>query len=142
MITFTCAGCGRSFTVPDQYAGRRAKCKGCGATVEVPAFAHAGAAIDAPGAAGVDTGAPVGDGSVAAARPAAPRIPMRVRRLNSDAQQMAVAFADFPAIRVVSTRGTPAEVYQIEYHVKSLERGPGEKHQTPPPREHPREDQP
>ena len=41
MITFTCTGCGRSFTVPEQYAGRRAKCKECGASVEVPAFAHA-----------------------------------------------------------------------------------------------------
>src|SRR4051812_14093615 len=138
MITFTCAGCGRSFTVPDQYAGRRATCKGCGAPVEVPAFAHAGAAADAPGPAAVDVAAPVTDGAAtrASGRPTAPRIPMRVRRLNSDAQQMEVAFADFPPIRVVSTRGTPAEVYQIEYHVKSLERGPGKKLEPIPREQH------
>lgn len=132
MITFTCTGCGRSFTVPEQYAGRRAKCKECGASVEVPAFAHAGVG----GSADLDSPSIVAaTGSGAPATPA-PRIPMRVRRLNSDAQQMAVAFADFPPIRVVSTRGTPAEVYQIEYHVKSLERGPGKKLEPVPREQH------
>ena len=35
-ITFKCAGCGSSFKVPEQYAGKRAKCKSCGATLQVP----------------------------------------------------------------------------------------------------------
>ena len=37
MIAFTCSECGKTFRVPDQYAGRSAKCKICGNTVTVPA---------------------------------------------------------------------------------------------------------
>src|SRR5580658_6435266 len=36
MIQFACA-CGKKFSVPDDYAGRAARCKNCGATVTVPA---------------------------------------------------------------------------------------------------------
>ena len=36
MIDFKCNGCGRGFTVPDHYAGRKAKCKTCGDAVTVP----------------------------------------------------------------------------------------------------------
>src|SRR6476620_9706678 len=102
MITFTCAGCGRSFTVPDEFAGRKAKCKSCGAPVEVPATAATPVAPSAPAA--------------------APKIPMRVRRLTADAEQMSTAFAGSELIRVVSAAGSPPEVYQVEYHVKSLDR--------------------
>src|SRR4051812_27933557 len=105
MITFTCAGCGRSFTVPDEFAGRKARCKSCGAPVEVPANAAPAADVPTPPTPGT-----------------APKIPMRVRRLTADAEQMATAFADFPLIRVVSATGSPPEVYQVEYHVKGLER--------------------
>ena len=37
MIAFTCSECGKTFRVPDQFAGRSAKCKICGNTVTVPA---------------------------------------------------------------------------------------------------------
>jgi ubiquitin-protein ligase len=57
---------------------------------------------------------------------------MRQRRLTADAEQMAAAFRDFPLIRVVSTRGEPPEVYQIEYHVRGLDRG---KKNQPVPRD-------
>ena len=30
MIRFSCPGCGRKFNVPDNYAGKKAKCKTCG----------------------------------------------------------------------------------------------------------------
>ena len=35
MIPFTCA-CGKSFSVPDEFAGRTARCKACGNSVTVP----------------------------------------------------------------------------------------------------------
>lgn len=35
-ITFDCASCDRDFNVPDAAAGKRATCKGCGATTHVP----------------------------------------------------------------------------------------------------------
>ncbi len=98
MISFSCHNCGKSFNVPDEYAGRSARCKGCSATVTVPE---------------------------AAAEPAAPKakIPMRIRRLMSDAEAMATAFQNFPSIRVEAIAGDPPEVYHVEYNVRSLERG-------------------
>jgi ubiquitin-protein ligase len=125
MIGFTCA-CGRSFTVPDTFAGRKATCKNCGAPVMVPE-PSAGVAV----ATGSTSGAALSAAQTAVAAP--PRkIPMRQRRLTADAEQMAAAFRDFPLIRVVSTKGEPPEVYQIEYQVRGLERG---KKNQPVPRE-------
>jgi len=43
-ISVTCV-CGKSFTVADEYAGRRGKCRACGRAVEIPGPA---AASDAP----------------------------------------------------------------------------------------------
>ena len=37
-IHLACHGCGKSFSVPDHFAGRRGKCKHCGAAMSVPAF--------------------------------------------------------------------------------------------------------
>ena len=51
---------------------------------------------------------------------------MRLRRLRADAEAMATAFANFPAIRVQPLAGDPPEAYRVEYHVKGLERGPGD----------------
>ena len=114
MIGFTCAGCGRSFTVPDSFAGRKATCKSCGAPVTVPELSSSSVAATAAVAV---SAAP----SVVAAPPIR-KVPMRQRRLGADAEQMAAAFRDFPLIRVVSTKGEPPEVYQIEYQVRGLER--------------------
>ena len=114
MITFTCAGCGRSFTVPDEFAGRKARCKSCGAPVEVPVAAAAPAAPSAP--------------------TTAPKVPMRLRRLTADAEQMSAAFAGSDRIRVVSAAGSPPEVYQVEYHIKGLER-PNKRKLEPVPRD-------
>jgi ubiquitin-protein ligase len=101
MILFSCTGCGRSFSVADTHAGRRAVCKGCGAAIVVPAAKPAEPA--APGN--------------------APVIPLRQRRLTSDARNLAAAFASFPAIHVTPAAGNPPDVYEIEYHVRGLERG-------------------
>jgi ubiquitin-protein ligase/ribosomal protein S27E len=130
MITFTCSGCGRPFTVRDQDAGRQARCKTCGAVLTVPEPATATVA----GGPSTPSGPDPADTPPAVSSQPPRRIPMRIRRLTADAEQMAAAFRDFPPIRVVSTEGDPPEVYQIEYRVKGLDR-PAKKKQTPVVRE-------
>ena len=44
----------------------------------------------------------------------------RLRRLNSDAEKVSARFAEWPAIQVVKTSGSPPEQYQIAYRVKGL----------------------
>jgi ubiquitin-protein ligase/DNA-directed RNA polymerase subunit RPC12/RpoP len=102
MITFQCGGCGRAFSVPDEFAGRKARCKTCGNQVVVP---HPDAAVAPP-------------------PPAAPKLSMRQRRLMADAQQMTDAFRKSDRIRVKPAAGEPPEVYHVEYRVRSLDRGP------------------
>jgi len=100
MITFACTRCGRSFSVPEAFAGRKATCKTCGAQVSVPAAPE-----------------PV-------ATPAASvKVPLRIKRLRSDALQMASAFRDSQFIRVRSSMGDPPDMYEVEYRVRGLERG-------------------
>jgi ubiquitin-protein ligase len=60
------------------------------------------------------------------------KIPMRVRRLMSDASAMSSAFLDFPLIKVTAGAGDPPETYRIQYSIQSLERG---KNGHPVPRE-------
>ena len=109
MISFTCEGCGRKYTVPDAFAGRRAMCKACGGTVTVPPL------VTTPGH---------------VAPPAKP--PLRIRRLQADANQLATVFRNSPLIRVCRTTGDPPDIYEVEYHVRGLQRGKGNK---PVPRE-------
>ena len=104
MITFACGGCGRSFTIAESFVGRRARCKTCGTVLTVPAAEAAPPPAPA----------------------APPRIPLRLRRLQSDAKQMAEAFAGSDSIRVVGATGDPPEVYRIEYLIRGLETGPGD----------------
>lgn len=35
-ITFACGSCGKSFTVDDKFAGKKGKCKQCGAVMQIP----------------------------------------------------------------------------------------------------------
>jgi ubiquitin-protein ligase len=112
MIQFTCPGCGRAFAVPEQFAGRKANCKNCGGPIVVPS---------APGA---TAAAPPPPSSPA---PQPSRIPMRTRRLQADARQMADVFAGSELIKVKPLAGDPPEAYQVEYSVRSLERGRGGK---------------
>jgi ubiquitin-protein ligase len=104
MISFTCDGCGRTFTVPDAFTGRRAVCKACGGTVTVP------------------TPTPQSGGEVQPAKP-----PLRIRRLQADATQIATAFRDFAPIRINKLTGDPPDVYEVEYHIRGLQRGKGER---------------
>ena len=123
MISFTCPGCGRSFSVPDQFAGRRASCKSCGGPVVVPV---AGPALVSHHA---------GNGSPATHRPGSTpggatttaKIPLRTRRLTADFRQMYEGFANFPMIKVHHTPGDPPDEYMIEYSINGLQPGKGGK---------------
>ncbi len=111
MIDFACSGCGEQFSVPDNAAGRRVRCKKCKQELLVPA-------ATAP----------------AAAAPSTPPItPMRMRRLKSDHEQMQRAFSKWPHIRIEASTGNPPESYIVEYTLRGLERVP--KVKDPVPRE-------
>ena len=60
---------------------------------------------------------------VPATKPTTPRLPVRIRRLMADADQMTGAFTDFSPIRIKSIVGDPPEIYQIEYKIAGLQRG-------------------
>jgi len=100
MIEFRCHSCQRHFMVKAELAGRRARCKSCGADFIVPKAN--GAEQPKPRA------------------PAQP--PMRIRRLMAEAQQMHTAFASSDVIRVQPGQGDPPDTYRIEYRVGSLAR--------------------
>lgn len=121
MIQFLCSGCGKSFSVQDQYAGRFARCKSCGISTEVP---NTAATKSSPSMSGekivIDFGAPRQPSPPA---PDVPKIPPRTRRLFADADQVRKAFPSFPLIRIRSISGDPPELYQLEYRVRGLARG-------------------
>src|SRR5581483_6767780 len=103
MIEFSCSSCGRAFAVPDHFAGRRARCKSCSAELVVPQ-AKKMQANTMPAEAGT------------------PKMPMRLRRLAADAEQMQKSFEKSDLIRVKQMTGNPPDVYQIEYTIGSLTR--------------------
>ena len=103
MIEFNCPQCHALFSVPENLAGRRARCKKCGTPFTVPS-------PQAP---------------LAPQAPAEPRLPPRLRRLKADAEQMKQAFERFDLIKVRSTSGDPPDTYELEYYVRGLERIPG-----------------
>jgi ubiquitin-protein ligase len=113
MIEFNCPQCHGKFSVADNLAGRRARCKKCGTPLTIPA---------AP---------PVATTATAAAAPEPikppPRLPPRLRRLKADAEQMRDAFQNFPLIKIRSMTGDPPDTYEIEYFVRGLERIDGRK---------------
>ncbi|HZL34379.1 MAG TPA: ubiquitin-conjugating enzyme E2 [Tepidisphaeraceae bacterium] len=145
IITFACDGCGRAFAVPASYVGRKAVCKTCGAKVSVPAqrppattdiSSRTGcwrnANANTEGATTASTALIQSEEMVGVLsseqphRPAAgaAKIPVHIRRLMADAQQMTKAFGSgIGPIRIKSAVGDPPEVYQIEYNVSSLARG-------------------
>jgi ubiquitin-protein ligase/DNA-directed RNA polymerase subunit RPC12/RpoP len=100
MISFTCIQCGKTFSVPDNFAGRTAKCKVCGTMLTVPA-----ALVNEPAA-------------------GAPKVPMRTRRLRADAEAMTSVFKASEMVRVAPLAGDPPESYRVDYSINSLERGP------------------
>src|SRR5580765_3589099 len=111
MIEFSCSSCGRAFAVPDHFGGRRAKCKSCGAELTVPQAAPP----PTPKRSWRDGPEPL-------TPPAEPKVPMRIRRLAADSEQMSKSFEKSELIKVQSTTGFPPDTYRIEYFVNSLER--------------------
>jgi ubiquitin-protein ligase len=158
MITFACLHCGKTFTVADELAGRRGKCKACHNELVVPALTqhtssqpapiqpapmqpgpmHVAQQIQpeqeyrlsghaSPVAASPYEVSPVGGGPVAQPMTASGKLPVRVRRLMADAEQMARCFQSFPLIRIRGASGNPPELYHVEYSVRGLARGAGNK---------------
>jgi predicted Zn finger-like uncharacterized protein len=107
MIDFTCPQCQSAFSVPDNLAGRRARCKKCGTPLTIPNGEVQDVAIEP--------------------QQRGPKTPPRTRRLKADADQMRQALENFPLIKIRSTTGDPPDAYIVEYFVKGLERIPGRK---------------
>src|SRR5947207_1656983 len=105
MIDFSCPQCKALFSVGEHLAGRRARCKNCGSAMVVPQPMKTTVMVDEP----------------------PPKIPMRLRRLRADADQMLKAFKDFSPIKIVTTAGDPPDKYILEYAIRGLERIPGRK---------------
>ena len=130
MIEFSCPSCAKHFRVPDEYAGRSAKCKGCGGAVTVPRPTAAEVLAPAPCLTGLVGSAAESVASAPAPSPAPPppapepRLPMRTRRLMADAQAMADALRRSDVIKILATEGDPPDVYRLEYLIRSL--APGE----------------
>ena len=108
MIEFKCPNCSRAFAVPESYAGRRAKCKNCGKELTVPPPYQPRA--DTP-----DISA------------ATPKLPLRLKRLIAESQQVMRAFDGFEPIHVKPAEGNPPDKYLVEYRVGGLDRGKGGK---------------
>ena len=147
MIIFSCPECGRQFSVSDDVAGRKGKCKACGAAIVVPAPDARKPArividsIDSGGSAGTTsahapTPPPIRSGAASPVRSVGRqgpsptgsdhgKLPVRIRRLKADAEQVSRAFADFPLINVRMADGDPPELYQIDYYIRGLTRGAG-----------------
>lgn len=76
-INFSCPGCQKGYTVPDQFAGRTSKCRQCGGALQIPAMAaaaplladpavHAAPAAAVPTLAAAPTFAPAYEGAAPA----------------------------------------------------------------------------
>jgi len=105
MIAFKCPSCGRSFGVPDHYAGREARCA-CKQVLIVPQPTAAAAA------------APSSQGT-----PSAPTS-LRARRLAADERELRERFgpAAGGVARIVEAHGSPPERYVVEFDVATLVR--------------------
>ncbi len=138
MITFNCDNCGKTFSVADDLAGRKGKCKGCGKSLLVPRATSAGAGTVQRLRQPAEASAPATptttrksnvDSPVAApsqpvpAKQKKPKLPPRTRRLVADAETVRSAFKSFPLIRIHQAVGNPPELYRIIYNVRGLARG-------------------
>ncbi|MFT3786115.1 MAG: hypothetical protein QM770_08115 [Tepidisphaeraceae bacterium] len=77
-ITATCTNCGKSYQAPDNFAGRKVRCKDCGSIFEVARPAPDGPPEEPPDLSSIDFGA-MSDDAVAAS-PAASGGPLRKGR--------------------------------------------------------------
>jgi ubiquitin-protein ligase/DNA-directed RNA polymerase subunit RPC12/RpoP len=115
MIDFSCAKCGTQFTVPANYAKRRARCKSCGGEITVPAATTSSEPTSSASSSATD----------------APRLSPRARRLLADAEQINKVFENFGTIHVIEVRGSPPDTYRIGFRISGL--APGKKPDQPVP---------
>lgn len=130
MIEFTCNNCGKRFSMAEEFAGRKGKCKQCGATLTIPSprpEASTRIVVEVPPVqqqthppAIVSPQPPTTSPSV----PPRARSTVRSRRLQADLDQVRAAFDGSTLIRVQSVHGSPPETYHIQYNVRGLVRGP------------------
>jgi len=118
LLHFSCQGCATQFYVPEHYASRQGRCKTCSTIVQAPQHADARELVSA--AAPARAVLPEPETQPTAMQPRKPLLPMRTRRLISDAQLIEQALQNFPMIKIRSMQGSPAENYQIEYRIKGL----------------------
>ena len=147
MINFKCDSCGKAFSVSDEMAGRKGKCKGCGKSLLVPGLraatgntvqrlrqparpAESSAAVPGNSQPVVSTPAPAAAVTVQATqaksvhkKPKKAKLPPRTRRLIADWTKIHEAFQNFPLINIQQAAGNPPELYRFLYNVRGLTRG-------------------
>ena len=109
MISFSCPTCGKKFIVPDDFAGRAARCT-CNQLLEVPP-------VEAAQSPAIET--PLSPPPTPQTPPPA-SIGLRGRRLMADEKDMRNVFSAGSVGTIISTRGTPPELYVIDLRVASL----------------------
>ena len=115
-ISFACPGCGKQFSVPSGYAGRKANCKFCHGPITVPAAPEPDVAAPIPSPSASQRIAP----PESVAQEHSQKLPMRTRRLIAEARQIEQAFSNSSIIKVTPIAGDPPEVYEVEYRIKGL----------------------
>ena len=139
MIGFSCTGCDRCYSVKEEFAGRRTRCRVCGTAlvVPLPRAEKLGKVVvnlppPAPAARPLRVAVPAAPSKAGDRHPAPEaiplgraKLPMRLRRLTADAAQLQRVFRDFEPIRVVTAVGDPPDLYRIAYRICGLARGNG-----------------
>ncbi len=80
-IDYRCPHCDKKFSFPDEYAGQRGRCKGCGNTITVPALLETAASPSSP-----------------------PEPPKSVRRIEPPGMPQATAFVDESIVSKVNQK--------------------------------------
>jgi ubiquitin-protein ligase len=107
----------------DEFAGRQGKCKQCGEAITVPRPpSRQPSSTSASSASSLE---PPSTARLAHPPPTGGRPSVRRRRLTAEARQMQAAFQAFPLIQIRGASGNPPEIYQIQYNIRGLARGPG-----------------
>lgn len=139
MIEFSCQRCGKRFRVSRELAGRRGTCKHCRGPIVVPLPTPEGltssqsvsngaaqstadrmvVSFSNSGNQGIDKGM---SSQIPMQPQVPPRVPMRIRRLLADHDQVVRAFQGFSLIQLLSAEGNPPERYIVQYNVKGLVR--------------------
>ncbi len=113
-ITTTCAGCGRTHTIPDRYLGRELKCPGCGhpLTLDAPPPAPA-AATEAPVAPAETPGTVFPEASPAPTPPALPVAPAETVPAADEGVATAAVYWRVRRLGILSTAAVSAVLHGL-----------------------------